>query len=149
MPDLKGIFHDLVRFEIVVWAAVDARLRSECDLQLTWFEIMNLLGEGPGQRIQDLAGKFAISVGGTSKVVDRIEAAGYCRRIPNPEDRRSAFLELTDKGKIRLAQALPVFEAELDLRFSAVLGGAELERLGLNLRLLRARAFMADGELAT
>lgn len=149
MPDLKGIFHDLVRFEIVVWAAIDARLRSECDLQLTWFEIMNLLGEGPGQRVQDLAGEFAISVGGTSKVVDRIEAAGYCRRIPNPEDRRSAFLELTDEGKVKLAQALPVFEQELELRFSAILGVAELERLGLSLRLLRTSAFLTSGELAT
>lgn len=148
MPDLKGLYHDLVRFETELWAVVDARLRSECDLQLTWFEIMQRLGKTPGKRIQDLAADFVISVGGTSKVVDRIEAAGYCRRIPNPDDRRSALLELTEEGRIKLSQALPVFEDELDRRFRSVLGAAELERMELSLRLLRASAFTATGRAA-
>ena len=37
MPDLKVLFSDLIRFETDLWNAVDARLRSEYDLPLTWF----------------------------------------------------------------------------------------------------------------
>ncbi|AXK44852.1 MarR family winged helix-turn-helix transcriptional regulator [Brachybacterium saurashtrense] len=141
MTDLKRLYHDLVRFETELWAAVDARLRRDCDLQLTWFEIMQLLDHRPGLRVQDIATEFVITVGGTSKVVDRIEKAGYCRRKPNPHDRRSALLVLTSTGKEKLGLAAPVFEDELERRFGAVLGGAELDRMATGLKLLRAGAF--------
>ena len=147
MPDLKMLYHDLVRFETELWATVDARLREDCGLQLTWLEIMRLLEREPRLRVLDIAMEFVISVGGTSKVVDRIEAAGFCRRVPNPEDRRSALLELTQAGEAMLAQAVPVFEDELERRFRSVLGDGELERLALSLRLLRASAFANDDRL--
>ena len=148
MVDLKRLYHDLVRFETELWAAVDTRLRTDCDLQLTWFEIMQLLGREPGRRVQDIATEFAISVGGTSKVVDRIVVAGFSRRIPNPQDGRSALLELTEVGQQKLAEAVPVFEDELALRFRSVLGEGELERLALNLRLLRTSAFSVEDRLS-
>jgi DNA-binding MarR family transcriptional regulator len=148
MVDLKRLYHDVVRFETELWAAVDTRLRTDCDLQLTWFEIMQLLGREPRRRVQDVATEFAISVGGASKVVDRIVAAGYCRRIPNPQDGRSALLELTETGQRKLAEVVPVFEDELALRFRPVLGEGELERLALSLRLLRASAFAVDEPLS-
>lgn len=148
MADLKRLYHDLVRFETELWAAVDTRLRTDCDLQLTWFEIMQLLGREPGRRVQDIATEFAISVGGTSKVVDRIVVAGFSRRIPNPQDGRSALLELTEVGQQKLAEAVPVFEDELTLRFRSVLGEGELERLALNLRLLRTSAFSVEDRLS-
>ena len=113
MADLPRIYHDLVRFETELWAAVDARLRQDCGLPLTSFEIMQLVGRHPGRRVQDIAAEFAITVGGTSKVVDRIEAAGHCRRVPNPTDRRSALIELTAAGAEKLAEAVPVFQDEL------------------------------------
>lgn len=147
MPDLKVLYHDLVRFETELWATVDARLREDCGLQLTWLEIMRLLQREPKLRVLDIAKEFVISVGGTSKVVDRIEAAGFCRRLPNPKDRRSALLELTEAGEAMLAEAVPVFEDELDRRFRSVLGDGELERLALTLRLLRASAFAETDQL--
>ena len=42
VADLRLVYSDLVRFEIELWGAVEARLRAECDLQLTWFEVMRL-----------------------------------------------------------------------------------------------------------
>ena len=48
--DLRLVYSDLVRFEIELWGAVDARLQAECDLQLTSFEVMRLLGERGGCR---------------------------------------------------------------------------------------------------
>ena len=38
MSDLRGLFNDLIRFEIELWNAVDARLKSEFGLPLTHSE---------------------------------------------------------------------------------------------------------------
>jgi hypothetical protein len=45
----------------------------------------------------DIAEELSLTVGGTSKLVDRIEAAGHCVRRANPDDRRSSIIELTPR----------------------------------------------------
>src|SRR5229473_1010714 len=95
MPDLKVLFSDLIRFETDLWNAVDARLRSEHDLPLTWFEPMQVMSKYTACRVLDIKEELSITVGGTSKLVDRIEAAGLCRRRANPDDRRSQIIEVT------------------------------------------------------
>jgi DNA-binding MarR family transcriptional regulator len=49
-------------------------------------------------RVFDINEQLSITVG-ASKLVDRIEAAGLCRRRVNPDDRRSRFIELTPAGR--------------------------------------------------
>jgi len=85
----------LIRFEVELWNVVDARLKSEFGLPLTHFEPMAVMDRLPACRVYDIANELGITTGGTSKLVDRIEANGYCRRLPNPADRRSSLLELT------------------------------------------------------
>ncbi|SMC96640.1 MarR family winged helix-turn-helix transcriptional regulator [Lentzea albidocapillata] len=138
MADLRLVFSDLVRFQIELWGAVETRLRAECDLQLTWFEVMRLLDERAGCRVQDLAEEFGITVGGTSKVVDRVEAAGYCRRRANPDDRRSSIVELTASGRRVVAKAAKVFDDELEIRVGSVLPERSLKQLAKTLADLRA-----------
>jgi DNA-binding MarR family transcriptional regulator len=75
-----------------------------------------LLDERAGCRVLDLAEEFRITVGGISKVVDRIEAAGYCRRRANPGDHRSSIVELTASGRRVLTKAAKVFGDELEIR---------------------------------
>jgi DNA-binding MarR family transcriptional regulator len=48
---------------------------------------------------------IVITVGGASKVVDKVEAAGLCRRNPNPTDGRSNLIQLTEPGVGLLAAA--------------------------------------------
>src|SRR5947209_216996 len=76
MPDLSALFHDLVRFEIELWNAVDARLRADCDLLLSRFEPLQVISRRSPCRVQDIADELSITVGGASKLVDRIEVAG-------------------------------------------------------------------------
>lgn len=64
-------------------------------------------------RVYDIATDLRITTGGTSKLVDRIEAGGYCRRLPNPADRRSSLLELTPEGERILESAGAAFDEEL------------------------------------
>jgi DNA-binding MarR family transcriptional regulator len=52
-------------------------------------------------------------VGATSKLVDRIEAAGLLRREVDADDHRASRLALTDAGKRQLADASTTYEAEM------------------------------------
>lgn len=144
MADLKLFYRHLIRFETELWNGIDAALRAECDLQLTWFEIMHLLDQRGGCRVQDMAEEFAITVGGASKVVDRIEAAGYCARRANPGDRRSSIIELTPAGQQVLARAAKVFENELELRVGVAAPEQDLERLTETLAALLAAGHALD-----
>ncbi len=124
MPELRQLFNDLVRFEIEIWNAADARLKADFDLPLAQFEPMSVMERTPGCRVYDIAAQLGITTGGTSKLVDRIEARGYCRRLPNPDDRRSSLVELTAEGRGVLADAGRAFDEELQ----RWLGGAVPER---------------------
>jgi MarR family transcriptional regulator, organic hydroperoxide resistance regulator len=138
MSDLRQVFNDLIRFEIELWNAVDARLKREFNLPLTHFEPMSVIDRLPACRVYDIASELGITTGGTSKLVDRIEASGYCRRLPNPEDRRSSLLELTPDGKHLFAEAAAVFDDELQRRLGAAVPERTLRQFAATLARLRA-----------
>ncbi|MGI9614492.1 MAG: MarR family winged helix-turn-helix transcriptional regulator [Acidimicrobiales bacterium] len=118
--ELAGLFSDLVRLETDLWGLVDQRLRREHDLPLSWFEPMQIMDRVRECRVADIAEALSITVGGASKLVDRIEHAGLCDRTPNPNDARSSVLALSRAGKRLLGAAQVTFDDEL----AAILGAA-------------------------
>jgi MarR family transcriptional regulator, organic hydroperoxide resistance regulator len=138
VPDLRLLFNDIIRFEIELWNAVDARLKGDFDLPLTHFEPMSVIDRLPGCRVYDIASELGITTGGTSKLVDRIEASGYCRRLPNPADRRSSLLELTPAGREILARALVAFDDELQRLLGAAVPERTLRQFAATLSRLRS-----------
>ncbi|WP_207922659.1 MarR family transcriptional regulator [Micromonospora sp. KC606] len=132
--------------EIELWNGIEGRLRAEFDLPLTSFEVLHLLLRRPGPRIQDIAEEFSITVGGTSKVVDRLEAAGLCERRANPNDRRSSVVELTAEGRKLVNGALKVFEDELELRIGSVISEQAVREVTVVLGTLRAAGRALDAE---
>jgi DNA-binding MarR family transcriptional regulator len=144
VPDLASLYSELIRFETELWDAIDARLRAECNLPLGRFEVMRVIARQGQCRVQDIANELAITIGGTSKIVDRIEASGYCSRRPNPDDQRSSLIALSPAGERILAQANDMFEAELARRFGAVLSARSLEQFRTTLAKLRAAGHRLD-----
>jgi DNA-binding MarR family transcriptional regulator len=147
---LYPLFSELTRLETELWDALDSTLRKEHGLPMSRFEPMAVVDRLGACRILDVASALAITVGGTSKLIDRIEAAGYCRRRNNPADRRSSLVELTADGRLLLERARRTVEAELDLRLSPVLTGQNkddlMELLG---RLRNASRSAAPAEQAS
>jgi MarR family transcriptional regulator, organic hydroperoxide resistance regulator len=146
MSDLRRVFNDLIRFEIELWNAVDARLKREFGLPLTHFEPMSVMDRLPTCRVYDIASELGITTGGTSKLVDRIEASGYCRRLPNPEDRRSSLLELTPEGQRLFAEAAKAFDDELQRRLSTAVPERTLRQFAATLARLRAAGHRTEME---
>jgi len=131
-------FLDLVRIETRLYTGADQRLRAEHGLSLGQFEIMSIVERIEDCRVADIMAELAVTVGAVSKAVDRLEAAGRCRRLANPHDGRSSILELTPQGRALLAAARPTLEAELVARTAPVVPTAELARAASGLAALRA-----------
>jgi DNA-binding MarR family transcriptional regulator len=138
VTDLERVFSELVRLETELWNAADARLRADFDLPLSRYEPMRVVERRGSCRVNDIAAELVITVGGTSKLIDRIEASGYCRRRPNPEDGRSSIVELTPSGKRLLAKAKLALDDELSTHLEAVLSPRALQQFAATLTTLRA-----------
>jgi DNA-binding MarR family transcriptional regulator len=140
VTDLTAVFTDLVRLETRLYNVLDARLKAEHELPLGQFEFLRFIAAQGTTRVFDLARELAITVGATSKAVDRLESAGRIRRTANPADRRSSLVELTPAGADVLAAATPTVEAELRTWIGSVLPASALEQLATSLSMLRQRA---------
>ena len=135
--DLAELFSKLVRFETELWNAVDKRLRAAHALPLARFEPMQVIHRTPRCRVNDIADALSITVGGTSKLVDRLEACGFCRRLPDPDDGRSSMIELTPTGQQLLAEATQTFVDELEIRFGSSVSPEALAQLADTLKQMR------------
>jgi MarR family transcriptional regulator, organic hydroperoxide resistance regulator len=149
-PDLRFLFSELVRLETELWDAVEGRLRKDFDVVLPVFEFLQVISRNPACRVQDIAAELSITVGGTSKIVDRIEAAGYCARQANPHDRRSSIIKLTPTGERLLPELTAAVDDELRSRLSTGFSDKSLIQLTETLTKLRASARAAGtGRKAT
>src|SRR6516162_10583612 len=142
--DLRFLFSELVRLETELWNAVEGRLRADFGVTLPVFEFLQVISRTPNCRVQDIAAELSITIGGTSKIVDRIEAAGHCTRRANPDDRRSSIIELTPAGKRLLAKAAVTFEDELRKRLGPALSDSSSAQFTKMLVRLRAAVQSAD-----
>ncbi len=68
--------------------------------------------------------------------VGRLEKRGHAERIPNPDDRRSYLVQLTDDGQALLRQARPRFRSYAEA-VEARLGDAQIGELRRGLDELR------------
>ena len=124
-----ALFARLVRVQTRLWNEVDAVLRSEHGTTLADVTPLQLVADLPARRVQDIVDTLHITVGGASKVVDRLVAAGLVVRRTNPEDRRSAVLQVTAAGTALLARVKPDVDAVLDRHLGQVLSPTELAGL--------------------
>jgi MarR family transcriptional regulator, organic hydroperoxide resistance regulator len=144
LTDLRQVFSEIIRFEIELWNAVEARLKTEFNLPLSHFEPMSVMDRLGSCRVLDIASELRITTGGASKLVDRIEANGHCRRRPNPADRRSALVELTPAGRQLFADAGVAFDNELERRLGDPLPERTMRQFAASINRLRAAGHRLD-----
>jgi MarR family transcriptional regulator, multiple antibiotic resistance protein MarR len=132
------VFTDLVRVETRLYNAIEQRVKAEAGVGAGHFELLRYVRDHPDARVADLASAFAIGVGTTSKIVDRLETQGWMERRPNPANRRSSLLALTPAGEAVVSRAEPAWQAAIQ----EILGGSvtpdELAALSLALDALRS-----------
>jgi MarR family transcriptional regulator, organic hydroperoxide resistance regulator len=138
--ELRRLFSDLwgVRAQLV--KAVNFRLARDFGFTATMLAVMQVIHELHRCRVRELAAALGVSGGGASKLADRLETLGHCRRIPNPGDRRSSLLELTKSGREVYAAAAEAAMDELARQLEPTLSESQISELGAILSQLRSAA---------
>jgi DNA-binding MarR family transcriptional regulator len=116
---IRSTFDLLVRVETLLWNHCDEELRRHTGLRMGRLEVLRVIADVDPCRVNDIAVRLQITVGAVSKLVDRLEESGHCRRLPNPDDRRSSVLSVTDLGRAALDEAERVLQPLLRRYFTS------------------------------
>jgi len=124
---------------------LDDELRAECGLSLRWYDVLVQLEEAERPvRMNEVASRILASKSGLTRVIDRMEEAGFVRRQRPEGDRRVIEVALTPEGSAALRAARAIhrrgiyehFASHLDERSIAALG-RELAKVREHVRPLR------------
>jgi MarR family transcriptional regulator, organic hydroperoxide resistance regulator len=119
---------------------LNAQAAETVGLGLTDMQILNILQLYGPSTPSRLATASGLSSGGVTVALDRLEKAGYMRRQPNPDDRRSLLVSLipSSLGRLaglyegvesetrRLLATLPPRDLEAVIRFFETMGAARI-----------------------
>jgi DNA-binding MarR family transcriptional regulator len=96
---------------------------------LSWYDLLWALYSQPDRalRVNELAREVVLSPTAMSRFVDRVEAAGYVRREPDPGDRRALRIVITDAGVDLLRRMWPVYRAGIEAHFATHLDRSPAE----------------------
>lgn len=92
------------------------------------------------KRAVDLCDELHKSPSHLSRVVDRAEASGLVKRMPDPEDRRAQLIAATAAGEAAVAEFLPHLENVLKRTIYSALDEGEVETLIALLRRISGSA---------
>jgi DNA-binding MarR family transcriptional regulator len=82
-----------------------ARFFMDVELTMSQLRVLVLIRRWGRQTGRDLARRLHVTPGTLVPLIDRLEEQGYVRRVPDREDRRLTWVELTPKAE-RLFQRL-------------------------------------------
>jgi DNA-binding MarR family transcriptional regulator len=121
-----------LRVHAALLRELDRELEEGHGLPLTHYEVLLHLWNAPEHRLRmtDLANSVLLSQSGLTRLVDRMERAGYVVREPCAADRRVLYARLTDAGRARFAEAGPTHLAGVRRRFLDHFSERELAELG-------------------
>lgn len=101
------------------------RLIEERGITGPQFGVMRCVADaGPeGLMLSDLSKRLLVTCGNITGVVDRLEHAGYLRRVRPPEDRRVVLAQLTPEGLALYRELMPAVQELL----RQLMSGLEIE----------------------
>ena len=132
----------LEELEIIAWArllkvstrlldVVERELKAAGLPQLAWYDaLLELHRAGKaGLRPADLQKEMLLPQYNVSRLIDRLEGAGYAVRIPHPEDGRGQVLQITEAGRVLIRRMWRVYRRTVAENFASKLGKGDAGRL--------------------
>jgi DNA-binding MarR family transcriptional regulator len=117
---------------------VGSRLEPEGLTHAQWVPLFKL-HQGVARTAAELAREVHLDAGAVTRLVDRLEAKGFLKRVRSQEDRRVIHLELTPEGEA-VAQRIPPIMCEVQNAHLRGFSKDELEALKGLLRRALANA---------
>jgi DNA-binding MarR family transcriptional regulator len=124
-------------------AALDAQLQRDAGITQFDYLVLSALSEARNRtlRMSDLAATANSSLSRLSHVVSRLEAKGWVRREPCPDDGRAINAVLTEEGWQKVAATAPGHVTAVRELLIETLTKEEFEQLGA----ISARVLAAQG----
>jgi DNA-binding MarR family transcriptional regulator len=141
-PDQLDAWRAFLNAHAHVTRAIGSDLTAAGLPDLGWYDLLWTLYRAPERRLRvnELAREVVLSPTAMSRFVDRVEAAGYVRREPDPADRRAHRITVTERG----THVLTVSHRRMVAAFAGALAGwTEEEVVALAEQLDRLRADFA------
>jgi DNA-binding MarR family transcriptional regulator len=114
--------------------AFDNRAAQALGVNLTDLHCLNIIENHGGVTAGALAVEAGLTTGAVTGVVDRLERAGYARRLPDPADRRRVKIEVTDHFYDRADQVWDPMATEWHAELARRFTGDQLELITSFLR---------------
>ena len=109
-------------------SAFDNLAAERLGLNRTDLHCINIIENSGGLTAGQLAAEAGLTSGAVTGVIDRLERAGYARRVPDPADRRRVKLEVTPKFYARADKIWGPVASDWAARLGARFTAEELER---------------------
>jgi len=113
---------------------------AEADLpSLDWYDLLWVLESADHGRLRmaDIADRVVVSRSNVTRLADRLEKAGLVTRASCPQDGRSTFCVITDKGRALRARMWAVYRKQIETHFGRHLAAREAEdRAGVLERII-------------
>lgn len=130
--DLGFLIHDVARF---MRRKFDREVRVTGLTRAQWWVLVELLRDN-GQTQSGLAENMELDKATLSSLIDKLEAAGFVRRQPDPRDRRVKRVFRTEK----VNAILPILSAAGEALYAQAFAGIEpTERRSLQELLMRLK----------
>jgi DNA-binding MarR family transcriptional regulator len=115
----------LVAAQAAVLGAVEADLKAAGLPPLAWYDVLLELRKAPDGRLRPLVieERLLLAQHNVSRLIDRLEKAGYAERHPCPLDGRGQEIAITPQGRALLSQMWPVYAGAINRHLGARLDG--------------------------
>ncbi|MCA0972486.1 MarR family transcriptional regulator [Halobacillus litoralis] len=91
-------------------------------------EVIQVLKTYQPITLKELGSLLVCETGSPSRLMNRLIEEGVIERVPNQEDKRSSFLQLTNEGE-KLSESIQSLEDELYEGFMSVLSEEEMKQV--------------------
>jgi DNA-binding MarR family transcriptional regulator len=118
--------------------SVEADLKGAGFPPLIWYDVLLELRRVPEGRLRhnEIGGRILLSKSNVTRVIDRLEAKELVRREDCADDRRGAFVAITEQGRDLQARMWPVYRESLARHVGERLTDVEARELGVLLAKL-------------
>jgi DNA-binding MarR family transcriptional regulator len=122
----------LMRASTHVLGLIEADLKAEGFPPLSWYDVLLELRREPVKALRpaDIERRILLAQYNVSRLIDRLEAAGYVEKRKSETDGRSVLVHLTASGEELLKRMWPAYSAALERHFARRFENGEAEELG-------------------
>ena len=106
--------------------AFDKLAADRLGVSVTDLHCLNIVESRHGVTAGELAGESGLTTGAVTAVIDRLERAGFARRVRDERDRRKVIVEVTDEFYARAGEIWGPVAAEWQATMADRFSAAEL-----------------------